>query len=277
MRLLEDDGHGNLRLVEKHDNDVPPYAVLSHTWGPDNEEFNFKDAMKGQGRNKIGYKKIEFCRAQAASNNLRYFWVDTCCIDKSNGVELNTAINSMFRWYQNADRCYVYLSDVSISGDPAHRQSSTASWEVAFRESRWFRRGWTLQELIAPASVEFFSREGDWLGSKKTLEQDVHDITGVTISALRGESLSHFTVEERMSWAKHRKTKQPEDEAYALLGIFDVFMPFIYAEGREKAFARLQDEIDKSAKRKWSEHKHSNFDTDQPSLCRKSSDQVRDC
>jgi hypothetical protein len=127
MRLLEDNRHWNLSLVEKHDNNIPRYAILSYTWGPDDEEFNFKDVTEGLGRNKISYQKIEFCRAQAASNDLQYFWVDTCYIDKSNGVELNTAINSMFRWYHNADRCYVYLSDVSTSGDPAYRQSSTTS------------------------------------------------------------------------------------------------------------------------------------------------------
>ena len=114
MRLLGDDGHGNLGLVEKHDNDIPRYAILSHTWGADNEEFNFKDVT--EGRDKIGYKKIEFCRAQAARDGLQFFWVDTCCIDKSSSAELSEAINSMFRWYRNADKCYVYLPDVSTAG-----------------------------------------------------------------------------------------------------------------------------------------------------------------
>jgi hypothetical protein len=145
----------------------------------------------------------------------------------------------MFRWYKNASKCYVYLSDVSKPGHATDVQSSPATWEAAFRKSRWFSRGWTLQELIAPASVEFFSREGNRLGSKRSLEQHIHDITGIPIRALRGESLKGFEVEERLSWAKHRETKRQEDKAYSLLGIFDIQMPLLYGEGKEKALVRV--------------------------------------
>jgi hypothetical protein len=172
--------------------------------------------------------------------------VDRVCINKSSSAELSEAINSMFRWYQKADMCYVYLSDVLSSGHGTDVQSSPTTWEADFRKSRWFSRGWTLQELIAPASVEFFSREGDRLGSKKSLEQYIHDITGICIRALRGESLKGFGVEERLSWAKHRGTKRQEDKAYSLLGIFDIQMPLLYGEGREKALVRLRKEIDTS-------------------------------
>jgi hypothetical protein len=116
-----------------------------------------------------------------------------------------------------------------------------------FRESRWFTRGWTLQELIAPASVEFFSVENHRLGDKKSQEQLVHEITGIPIQALRGSPLSHFSVKERMSWAETRKTKREEDGAYSLLGIFDIHMPLIYGEGRNEAFFRLQKAIDESS------------------------------
>ena len=247
MRLLRDEGLGKLSLVEYQDGKIPHYAILSHTWLADGEEVNFKDITEGTAQNKAGsYQKIEFCRKQAASHGLKHFWVDTCCIDKSSSAELSKAINSMFRWYQEADICFVYLSDVSTSGNAADHQSSDTTHDAAFRESRWFRRGWTLQELIAPASVEFFSRDGERLGSKKTLEQDIHEITGIAIEALRGGSLSNFAVEDRMSWAKHRKTTHPEDKAYSLLGIFNVFMPLLYAEGEEKAFERLRRKIRKS-------------------------------
>jgi hypothetical protein len=242
MRLLEDRGHGNLSLVEYYDN-VPSYAILSHTWGPDGEEVTFKDLMEDTGKNKAGYKKIEFCRKQTVKDGLQYFWLDTCCIDKSSSAELTEAINSMFRWYQDASNCYVYLSDVSISGERTNAQSSSTAWNAAFRRSRWFTRGWTLQELIAPTSVEFFSREGDRLGSKKSLEQEIHEITKIAIDALRGAPLTEFEVEERFSWAAHRETNRQEDKAYSLLGIFNVHMPLIYGEGN-KAFVRLREAID---------------------------------
>jgi Heterokaryon incompatibility protein (HET) len=249
MRLLRDTGGGYLRLVEYHDDRIPPYAILSHTWGK--EEVTFRDLIDGTGRNKAGYEKIEFCRKQAARNKILHFWVDTCCIDKSSSAELSEAINSMFRWYQKADRCYVYLSDVSMRGHATDLQLTPIMWEEAFQDSRWFRRGWTLQELIAPASVEFFSREGDRLGSKASLEQAIHKITGIAIEALPGKSLMNYTVKERLAWAERRETERPEDEAYCLLGIFNIRMRPDYGEGRETAFERLHRKIDKSLNRKY--------------------------
>ena len=243
MRLLEDRGDGNLVLVEFTDVHIPPYAILSHTWGADSDEVSFNDVMKGTGKNKDGYKKIAFCREQATKDGLKYFWVDTCCIDKSSSAELTEAINSMFRWYRDAAKCYVYLSDVSKT---EQNQTGLAiqPWEAAFRTSRWFTRGWTLQELIAPRSVEFFSLEGNRLGDKKSLEQQIHEVTGVPIRALQGETLLDFSIAERMSWAEKRETKRGEDMAYSLLGIFDVHIPLIYGEGRENALRRLRGEID---------------------------------
>jgi hypothetical protein len=245
MRLLEDDGHGNLSLVEKHETDIPPYAILSHTWGADGEEVTFKDLTEGTGRDKAGYKKIEFCRTQATSDGLQFFWVDTCCIDKSSSAELSEAINSMFRWYRNAHKCYVYLPDVSTAREGIDAQSTSTAWKTSFRRSRWFTRGWTLQELIAPASVEFFSQEHDRLGSKQSLEEIIHEITKIAIPALRGKPLSDFKIKERFSWVGDRETKRQEDKAYSLLGIFDISMPLLYGEGREKAFVRLREAIAK--------------------------------
>jgi Heterokaryon incompatibility protein (HET) len=235
-----------MSLVEYDDHNIPRYVILSHTWGVDSEEVNFRDLRNGTGKRKTGYKKILFCKEQAASDGLQHFWVDTCCIDKSNNTELSEAINSMFRWYQNSSKCYVYLSDVSTARQATNPQSLSTTWEAAFLRSRWFSRGWTLQELIAPASVEFFSCEGKQLGSRESLEKHIHDVTGIPIRALRGDSLEGFRVDERLSWAKHRETKRQEDKVYSLLGIFNIYMPLLYGEGREKALVRLQDEIDKS-------------------------------
>lgn len=243
MRLLQVDENSELSLTDDLIDNIPPYAILSHTWGQDYEEVDFKDLTTGPRKSKAGYKKLRFCVEQAARDGLQYVWVDTCCIDKSNSTELQEAINSMFAWYQNAAKCYVYLSDVSITKRKASDLSSEFTWEPAFRASRWFTRGWTLQELLAPASVEFFSRECTRLGDKRTLERQIHDITGIAVPALRGTPLSAFSVEERMSWAKTRQTKRTEDKAYSLLGIFNVHMPLIYSEGAENALYRLQEEI----------------------------------
>jgi len=237
MRLLKREPDGELVVTKHNDKDVPVYAILSHTWG--NEEVSFQDFKSGSGRSKAGWKKIEFCAEQAAADGLQYFWVDTCCIDKRDAVELSTAINSMFRWYQKSARCYVYLSDVSVGQKRQYGQAHPA-WEDAFKKSRWFTRGWTLQELIAPRLVEFYSSEGEQLGSKLSLKHLVHEITGIAKTALRGDDLSNFRIDERMSWAEHRDTTLDEDKAYCLVGIFDVSMSPIYGEGGEKAFRRLQ-------------------------------------
>jgi hypothetical protein len=170
--------------------------------------------------------------------------MDTCCIDKSNNNELAEAINSMFRWYQKAARCYVYLSDVSTN-DYDQVNPSLQSWEPALRKSRLFTRGWTLQELLAPSSVEFFCSNGKRLGDKRSLERLLSEITGIAVRVLQGAPLAEFSVDERMSWAKDRQTKREEDKAYALLGIFGIYMPLIYGEGMESAIGRLHEEIDK--------------------------------
>ena len=154
----------------------------------------------------------------------------------------------MFRWYRDATKCYVYLSDVSVGGHDDDGQSQR-TWESTFQKCRWFIRGWTLQELLAPASVEFFSREGERLGDKKSLERQIHKITGIPLGALQGNPLSNFSVDERMSWAAKRETRRKEDKAYSLQGIFNVYMPILYGEG-DNAFSRLIEEIEKTSKHK---------------------------
>jgi len=249
MRLLKRNAAGQLSLTKDFVGDnIPEYAILSHTWGADTEEVTFQDFMDGSGRDKSGYKKIYFCGEQACRDGLQYFWVDTCCIDKTNNNELSEAINSMFRWYRNAAKCYVYLSDV-LANDYNQVNPSLQSWQSAFRESRWFTRGWTLQELIAPLSVEFFCSNGKRLGDKKSLERQICEITGIAIPALQGTPLSAFSVKDRMSWAENRQTRRGEDRAYSLLGIFEISMPLIYGEGAENAFSRLREELYKRSRK----------------------------
>ena len=247
MRFIECRDQADFRLVEYIGKNIPLYAILSHTWGANSDEVTFKDLMEGTGKGKAGYNKIRFCAKQAVSDALQYIWVDTCCIDKSSSAELTEAINSMFRWYRDSAKCYVYLPDVSTNQYVEVDELNRLAWEAAFLTSRWFTRGWTLQELVAPKVVEFFSFEGELLGDRLSLEQQIHKSTRIAVGALRGSHLSHFSVDERMSWAAGRQTKREEDEAYSLLGIFDVQMPLIYGEGKKKAFHRLWEEIHKSS------------------------------
>jgi hypothetical protein len=166
MRLLTLNNSGGISLIKPKGN--PEYAILSHTWGADGDEVTYEDLVKGDGaeKNKPGYHKIKFCVDQATRDGLLYSWVDTCCIDKSSSAELSEAINSMFKWYQKATKCYVYLPDVSVDLNRDDNYSIETQWRRAFHKSRWFTRGWTLQELIAPKLVQFFSKEGKPLGDK---------------------------------------------------------------------------------------------------------------
>ncbi|OWY50036.1 HET-like protein [Alternaria alternata] len=245
MRLLHTTGDGRLGWTEDLIGDkIPPYAILSHTW-KEGQEVTFADlkdldnAVDVDTQCKEGYRKIRFCAQQAKRDGLDYFWVDTCCIDKANNTELSRAINSMFRWYQNARRCYVFLSDVENS-------TLEGNGESAFKQSRWFKRGWTLQELLAPDSVEFFAKDGARLGDKESLQHLIHNVTGIPIEALSGSDMSEFDVAKRFSWAANRQTTEEEDGAYCLFGIFGVHLPLIYGEGRESALRRLKKEIESS-------------------------------
>ncbi|KAF4872243.1 Vegetative incompatibility protein HET-E-1 [Colletotrichum siamense] len=224
--------------LEEFFHEPPPYAVLSHTWGSDEEEISFRDIQEGNEvfKTGIGRDKFDgFCE-QALADELDYAWMDTCCIDKTNSTELSEAINSMFTWYQKADVCYAFLADVSSIDDPSNAESQ-------FRRSRWFERGWTLQELLAPSRVRFYNRDWSLLGTKRQLSTVVAQTTGIPRPFLLGTAdLREASVAQRMSWAANRVTKRKEDIAYCLLGIFGVNLPMIYGEG-DQAFARLQEEI----------------------------------
>ncbi|TGO07686.1 hypothetical protein BTUL_0253g00020 [Botrytis tulipae] len=250
MRLLQYNETGRFTLTKDFigDDQIPPYAILSHTWGPNDEEVTFEDIVNGTGKVKPGYEKIRFCGEQAKQDGLLYFWIDTCCINKSNGAELSRSINSMFRWYRNAARCYVYLSDVSGYSVSGNHKCIPRLWESDFRKSKWFTRGWTLQELLAPVSIEFFSRERRRLGDKSSLITQISEITNIPRTALEGYPLSQFSVDERLQWIQHRQTTLEEDKAYSLLGIFDVYVLPIYKEGLASAHARLLDEFYKKQK-----------------------------
>ncbi|RYP23458.1 hypothetical protein DL767_008815 [Monosporascus sp. MG133] len=208
------------KLEEFLDYKTPPYAILSHTWGDDREELTFRDVEEGR-IDKPGVGSVKFqgsCR-QAEKDGLGYVWIDTCCIDKTNLVELSEAINSMFRWYRHASLCYAYLSDVPGDDDPRKPGSK-------FRTSRWFGRGWTLQELLAPKHLRFYNCTWGYLGTKGTLRTVIGKITGIPHQILLGiTELHNASVAQR---------------------IFGVTMPMIYGEGGDQAFLRLQDQIMKT-------------------------------
>ncbi|KAM5546134.1 hypothetical protein V8D89_000260 [Ganoderma adspersum] len=182
------------------------------------------------------FPKIRNACAVARKNGYRYIWIDSCCIDKSSSSELSEAINSMYQWYGLADVCYAYLADVSPE-ESHHTEGSL------FRKSRWFTRGWTLQELIAPDSVVFVSSDWTFIGSKQTLVNLIESITRINSKALlKLEPLDTFSVAQRLSWAANRETTRKEDSAYSLLGIFGINMATLYGEGN-RAFQRLQEKI----------------------------------
>ncbi|KAK5683235.1 hypothetical protein LTS10_004766 [Elasticomyces elasticus] len=229
-----------------------PYAILSHTWTLGTEEVSYKDVCENKHRTKAGWLKIAGACRQAKKDGVAFLWVDTCCIDKSNNSELGEAINSMFAWYQGAAVCYVHMADVSISSawwddrEPL-RSKEVASWKAAgyvrFSHSRWFHRGWTLQEMLAPKFVRFYAQDWAFLGALYPLRHTVSYITGVPVDILGHQKpLSDCSIAQRLSWAAGRQVSKVEDNAYSLLGILGVPLSLNYGEGAH-AFIRLQEEI----------------------------------
>lgn len=222
---------------------VPQYAILSHTWEEDEVTFqDFGGPDREAASRKKGFFKIAKTCELARAGGFNYAWVDTCCIDKSSSAELTEAINSMFHWYRDAVVCYAWLPDLPIEEAVALR-----SPESCFKDCRWFTRGWTLQELIAPRRVEFYDQEWNFRGTKADLSDLLTQITKISDEVLQNPGrLDRLSVAQRMSWAATRQTSRIEDLAYCLLGIFDVNMPMLYGEG-PRAFIRLQEEIAKES------------------------------
>ena len=235
MRLLHT---STIELHEFYGDVIPKYAILSHTWGEG--EVSFQELQKAKLEqssmleNSKGYRKIEDCCKLAASNGWQYVWIDTCCIDKTSSAELSEAINSMYRWYGEAQICYAYLADVDSAG------RNDLLTKRSFERSSWFTRGWTLQELLAPDFLVFYDKAWVKIGTRSSLGKRISKITGIKrdhmIRPLKA------SVAAKMSWASDRKTTRIEDIAYSLMGLFEVNMPLLYGEG-SKAFTRLQHEI----------------------------------
>lgn len=242
---------------------APPYAILSHTWGK--QEVSFKDIQTpATAQCKAGFAKIGYVCQQAIRDGMEWAWVDTCCIDKSSSAELSEAINSMFAIYAQAVRCYVYMEDVgaehiNLSDDwdperildrscqagplPLERLHPRFTALMAFRRSRWFTRGWTLQELLAPQALQFRNKDWGFVGSLQSLLLTVSSVTRIDREVLLGRrGIESYCIAEKFSWAASRVTTRVEDSAYSLLGICGINMPLLYGE-RSNAFKRLQEEL----------------------------------
>ncbi|KAF2845622.1 HET-domain-containing protein [Plenodomus tracheiphilus IPT5] len=231
---------------------VPKYAILSHRW--EGEEISYHEMEEGttifrDPARRVYFDKIRQCCLQAIDDELDYVWIDTCCIDKSSSAELSEAINSMYQWYQKSTMCYAYLSDVECETVGTQIVVTKVKEGSRFEDSKWWTRGWTLQELIAPRAVKFFAPgPTGWMaiGTRQSLMQEISLRTRIDHGTLLGRDVRMSSVARRMSWASERETTRPEDLAYCLLGLFGVNMPLLYGEGT-RAFLRLQEEIMKQS------------------------------
>ncbi|KAI3325338.1 HET-domain-containing protein [Xylariaceae sp. AK1471] len=240
MRLINTQ---TFEFGEFYGTDIPKYAILSHTW-QQGEEITFHEWQRWDAdtslQKKSGFKKILGASRQAQRDSLDWLWVDTNCIDKTSSAELTEAINSMYEWYSESVVCYAYLSDVSTSLELSDGQE----FKRQFRESRWWTRGWTLQELLAPTRILFFTESWKLISDRESMAKEISDISGVSQEYLTGRrtTLNRAYAAEKMSWLSKRRTTRVEDMAYCMLGLFEVNLPLLYGEGR-KAFIRLQEEI----------------------------------
>ncbi|KAI8633251.1 heterokaryon incompatibility protein-domain-containing protein [Xylariaceae sp. FL1651] len=237
----------------------PKYAILSHTWLEEEVLFNHIETLELSALEKLkGFAKVKGSCARAQADGYNYIWIDTCCIDKSSSAELTEAINSMWSWYRQSDICYAFISDTK-KGD-----------KNSFRKSRWFKRGWTLQELIAPDKFKFYDQDWEDLGGRVTMAPILSEITGIDENVLSrnhqvghthdiqpgnllcavcgvptsiDEILRNICVASKMSWSANRETTRGEDRSYSLLGLFGVNMSLLYGEGEAAAWVRLLNEV----------------------------------
>jgi ankyrin repeat protein len=216
-----------------YDDKTPPYAILSHTWSEKNEEeVTYQELKDDKTKSLLKSPKLKLCKDWTEAAGLEYFWIDTCCIDKRNDAEINYAIRSMWRWYEKATVCFVYLPDLTKK----RKVDSDSDWRDSLKDCRWFTRGWTLQELVASKRVEFHARDGH-LGNREDLLPALKNITGINLGNPMPDQVT------RLGWVAGRTTKRPEDKAYCMLGICDVSLDPRYGEGGESAWQRLQDAI----------------------------------
>lgn len=239
MRLL----HTLTYDVKVFFNNLPLYAILSHTWG--DEEVTFQDITVAHKRGSLkGWSKVVNACRRAAADGWEYIWIDTCCIDKTDTTELGEAINSMFSWYRDAQICYAYLADVPpryfVPSSEPRVEPSLVPWRWYFRSSRWFTRGWTLQELLAPGFLLFLDQQWGNIGAREEWADEIYRATGIGVKHLL--DFQQCCIAVKLSWAANRHTTREEDRAYSLLGLLGINMPLIYGEGR-RAFIRLQYEL----------------------------------
>lgn len=212
----------------------------------------------------LGYQKVKEMAKLGDAQSLgwgeecEWFWIDTCCIDKTNSAELAEALNSMSTYYANAIHCIAYMADVTAASTFSALERTGQFYEFwEFETSHWFTRGWTLQELLFPTKVVFFNRHWKRIGYRDSppTAKVIERATGIPLVLLNRpdkESLQRtfarhdFPVAQKISWAAQRRTTRAEDAAYCLLGIFGVNMPLVYGEGGAKAFRRLQEQIIRS-------------------------------
>lgn len=232
------------------------YAYLSHLWGPGEATYHVVRKIQDMSvaaesslpSDDSGVvvapsivsllpNKIRSACQVARESGYRLLWIDACCLDRTNRLEMAESVHLTFELAKRANVCYVYLEDVPDEEDPAAEHSR-------FRGSRWHTRCWTLQELIVPRREEFLTRTWRSLGTKEDLADTLAQITGVLPGVLSPEvgHLGDVGIATRMSWAARRQATRVEDKAYSLWGIFGVRMSPAYGE-KAVAFLRLQEEI----------------------------------
>lgn len=240
IRLLNAQYHDLPAEAERKLQQGRPYVIISHVWQEMEVTFEDMPHFKTISASRSGPKFSSASKITGASDavlrqykgGINHLWLDTVCIDKKNLTEFSAAINSMWQWYKQAEACFAYLEDFPSPSVPTLTQS------------KWFTRGWTLQELVAPRKVLFFDKDWNAIGDKESLQRALTGRTKIAMDfLLHRQNISRASISQRMSWFAGRGTTVPEDTAYCLLGLFGVNMPLLYGEGRERAFRRLQEEI----------------------------------
>ncbi|KAJ4147862.1 hypothetical protein LMH87_002364 [Akanthomyces muscarius] len=226
------------------DDDAPPHYYSSNPASPPiytkSRPCAFSISTNKKTQSTLSREQLEQACEHARRCGVEYIWIAELCIDRTSSADLDDAVNGSRRRLRNSTVCFAYLHD--LPAEVTTPDSDSSAWS----RCRYWKRAWTLQELLLAPRVQFYDAYWNYRGDKDSPELAplLSGITRIPRSVLLDSTtLSDVALAVRISWSVGRVAAREEDTAYALVAITEATLPVRYGEGAERAFIRLQEEL----------------------------------